>query len=117
MEDETITVIYHSECKPSMIFLELIKNLKGYKMNLIDMNENGFDTDLDVDIIPFICIGNKRSEIFKGKEAFNKIEELIIRTKKDSKGVYGTVVTFKEDIKQRNEVIDLDAASKKYKTG
>jgi hypothetical protein len=116
MEEETITVIYHEECKPSMNFLDLIKNLNGYKIILIDIVKDNFDTDLDIDIIPFMCIGNKRSEIFKGKEAFNKIEELL-RTKKDSKGVYGSVVTFKEDIKQKNEVIDLEAASKKYKTG
>ena len=112
MTEEKITVIYHRECKPSMDFLELIKNLNGYKISLLDINVDTFDTDIDIDIIPFMYIGDKKSGIFKGKEAFDKIEELI-KSKKISKGVYGAMSTFKEDIKQKNEVIDLEAAAKK----
>jgi hypothetical protein len=113
MDDKTITVIFHTNCKASVDFCSLVKKLDNYKLNFIDLRTDELQSELEVDIIPFICIDNKKTEIYKGKDAFDKIQSLIeINNKKDSRGIYGSSVTFIEDTKQKKEHIDLDAAKK-----
>ena len=114
MEDKSITIIFHPDCKVSVDFCSLVKKLDNYNLNFIDLQNDEFNSDIEVDIIPFICIDNKKTEIYKGKDAFDKIQSLIeTNNKKESRGIYGSTVTFKEDTKQKKEHIDLESAVKK----
>ena len=115
MEDKSIVVIFHSNCKASTEFCSLVKNLNNYNLNFIDLQNDELDSQIetDVDVVPFICIDNKKSEIYKGKDAFDKIRSLIeTNNRKETRGIYGSSVTFIEDAKQKREHIDLDAAKK-----
>jgi hypothetical protein len=115
MEDKSITIIFHSGCKASVDFCSLVKKLTNYTLDFIDLQTDELDSEIetDVDIVPLICIDNKKSEIYKGKNAFDKIQSLIeTNNRKETRGIYGSSVTFIEDTKQKKEHIDLDAAKK-----
>ncbi len=113
--NESITVIFHPACRASVDFCSLVKKLHNYNLNFIDLQNDELESEIetDVDVVPFICIDNKKSEIYKGKDAFDKIQSLIeTNNKKESRNLYGSAVTFIEDTKQKREHIDLDAAKK-----
>jgi hypothetical protein len=111
--NESITIIFHSGCKASVDFCSLVKKLDNYTLNFIDLQNDELQSELEVDIVPFICINNKKSEIYKGKDAFDKINSLIeTNNKKEPRGIYDSSFTFVEDTKQKKERIDLDAAKK-----
>ena len=113
MEDNSIVVIFHNGCKVSVEFCSLVKKLNNYTLNFIDLQNNELESEIEVDIVPFICIDNKKTEIYKGKDAFDKIQSLIeANKKKEPRGIYDSSFTFIEDVKPKSERIDLDAAKK-----
>ena len=115
MDDKSITVIFHPMCKASVEFCLLVKKLDNYNLNFINLEKDDIDPEIEenLTVIPVLYINNKKSEIYKGKEAFDKIHLLInANNKKESRGIYGSHVTFVEDTRQKKEHIDLDSAKK-----
>ena len=113
MNDKSITIIFHPGCKASVDFCSLVKKLDNYNLNFIDLQNDELESELEVDIVPFICIDNKKTEIYKGKDAFDKIQSLLkTNNKKEPRGIYDSSFTFIEDVKSKTERIDLDAAKK-----
>jgi len=108
----SITVIFHKDCKASTDFIVAVSKLQGYEIDYIDIKTDKFETDINIDVVPFIIIDNSESGIYKGKAAFDKLEELIkTPVKKDAINTlkYGSVNTFIEDVKDKNQKIDLDS--------
>jgi hypothetical protein len=115
MNDKSVTVIFHPNCKASVDFCSLVKKLDNYNLNFINIEKDYIDPEIEesLNVVPFLYIDDKKNEIYKGKDAFDKIQSLIeTNNKKESRGIYGSPVTFIEDTKQKREHIDLDSAKK-----
>lgn len=112
MSSLSIVVVYHPNCKPSTDFLILINKLEDVNLEYINIKEDKIETEINVDVVPLIIINNDPSKIYKGKKAFEKINELIEDkaskpVKKETGGVkYGKSVTFIEQ-SDKKEKIDL----------
>ena len=113
MSVSNITVVYHPRCSASMDFLIKTKELNDIDIQYINYLEDSFESDIDIDIVPLIIINNDMSQIFKGKEAFIKLDE-IKNNNKTSKKIksalsYGNKhVTFMPDDGKKQK-IDLEA--------
>ena len=114
MNVSNITVVYHPKCEASMNFLIKTKELTDIEIDYINFKEDSFESDIEIDIIPLIILNNDISQVFKGKRAYDKLDEI-----KENKGPkrnknslsYGNKsVTFKpEDSSEKKVKIDLDA--------
>ena len=114
MNVSNITVVYHPKCEASMNFLIKTKELTDIEIDYINFKEDSFESDIEIDIIPLIILNNDISQVFKGKRAYDKLDEI-----KENKGPkrnknslsYGNKsVTFKpEDGSEKKVKIDLDA--------
>jgi hypothetical protein len=109
-----MTVVYHPKCEASMNFLIKTKELKDIQIDYINYKEDSFDSDIEIDIIPLIILNNDVSQIYKGKKAYNKLEEIkenkAPKKNKNSLSYGNKTVTFTpEDSSQKNVKIDLDA--------
>ena len=114
MNVSNITIVYHPKCEASMNFLIKTKELTDIEIDYINFKEDSFESDIEIDIIPLIILNNDISQIFKGKMAFDKIEEIKVnKIPKKSKGSlsYGnkSVTFMPEDGSQKKVKIDLDA--------
>jgi len=110
-----LTLIFHKDCKASTDLLLMASKLQNYEIDYIDIATDKFETDIIIDVVPFIIIDNKEAGIYKGKAAFDKIQELIenpIKKQPVNSLKYGNVNTFIEDVKDRNQKIDLDSKRK-----
>jgi hypothetical protein len=112
----SLIVVYHRDCKASTDFIILASKLTTYDIEYIDIKTDKFETDIIIDVVPMIIIDNKENGIFKGKNAFSKIEELI-RTPVKKQVVnslkYDNPIEFIPEIaKGSNTKIDLDANRK-----
>jgi hypothetical protein len=111
----TVTVIFHKDCKASTDLILLASKLQGYEIEYIDIATDKFETEIIIDVVPFIIIDNSESGIFKGKLAFDKIEELItLPVKKVPVNTlkYGATNKFVEDVADKSQKIDLDVKRK-----
>jgi hypothetical protein len=111
----TLTLIFHKDCKASTDLLLMASKLQDYEIDYIDIATDKFETDIIIDVVPFIIIDNKEAGIYKGKAAFDKIQELIenpIKKPPVNSLKYGNVNTFIEDVKDKNQKIDLDSKRK-----
>ena len=105
MDSLNIAVVYHPNCKASTDFLIQISKLQDAELDKID-------TEINIDVVPLIIVNNDPSKIYKGKAAFDKLNDLIINrpvktAKKETAGVkYGKGVTFIEQ-SDKKEKIDL----------
>jgi|688.fasta_scaffold120503_2 hypothetical protein len=109
----SILVVFHKDCTASTNLVVRASKLQNYSIEYLDVKTDKFESDLDIDVVPLIIIDNK--EIFKGKAAFDKIEELSktpAKKEKTSSLKYDTVNTFIEDSGSKSEKIDLDAGRK-----
>lgn len=111
MNSLNVVVIYHPNCRASMDFLIQVSKLNDAELEYINIKEDKIETEINVDVVPFIIINNNPHQIYKGKEAFDKINELIenksVKTPKKEPGVkYGKTVTFVEQ-SDKKEKIDL----------
>tara|TARA_B100001175_G_C19308920_1_gene542007 strand:- start:216 stop:569 length:354 start_codon:yes stop_codon:yes gene_type:complete len=114
MSSLSIVVVYHPNCKPSTDFLIAVSKLTTADLEYINIKDVSIETDIDVNVVPLIIIDNDPTKIFKGKDAFDKIEELIEKAKnvnnvnKESGGIkYGRSVKFVEQSDGKKEKIDL----------
>tara|TARA_B110000444_G_C18831335_1_gene593417 strand:+ start:1276 stop:1623 length:348 start_codon:yes stop_codon:yes gene_type:complete len=107
-----IVIVYHPNCKASTDFLIQVSKLQDAELEYINIKEDKIDTEINVDVVPLIIINNDPSKIYKGKYAFDKINDLIANkpvknVKKETGGVkYGKGVTFVEQ-SDKKEKIDL----------
>tara|TARA_B100000035_G_C20995034_1_gene552069 strand:- start:690 stop:1010 length:321 start_codon:yes stop_codon:yes gene_type:complete len=70
----SITLVYHSKCQASINILPLLKEIKNYDVDYIDIHTDKIETDIKIDVVPILILNNEH--IFKGKEAFDKIKDL-----------------------------------------
>ena len=113
----SMIVVFHKECKASTDFIILVSKLQGYDIDYIDIKTDKFETDINIDVVPLLIINNKETNIYKGKDAFNKIEELIknpIKKQVLNSLKYDQGINFipEEAMGSSNSKIDLDASRK-----
>jgi hypothetical protein len=112
----SIIVVFHKDCKASTDFIVLVSKLQHYEIEYIDLKTDKFETDINIDVVPLIIIDNKESNIFKGKDAFDKIEDLIKnppRKQIANSLKYDQATNFIADTaKGSNGKIDLDSNKK-----
>lgn len=110
MNSPSIVVVYHPNCKPSTDFLIAASKLTHANLEYINIKDDSIETDIEVDIVPLMIIDNDPTKIFKGKAAFDKIEDLMDNVNnfnKDTGGIkYGKTVKFVEQ-SDKKEKIDL----------
>ena len=70
----SITVVFHKDCQASVNIISKVQELKDYKIDYIDIYNDEFESDIEIDVVPIIIVDN--SEVYKGKDAFDKIEQL-----------------------------------------
>lgn len=107
-----IVVVYHPNCKASTDFLIQVSKLQDIELEYINIKEDKIETEINIDVVPLIIVNNDPSKIYKGKAAFDKVNDLIANkpvktSKKETGGVkYGKGVTFVEQ-NDKKEKIDL----------
>jgi len=111
MDSLNVVVVYHPNCKASTDFLIHVSKLQDAELEYINIKEDKIETEISVDVVPFIIINNNPSAIFKGKAAFDKIDELITTKKPKQKETtslkFGKTVTFVETDSNKKDKIDL----------
>ena len=113
MSNPSMKVVYHPNCEASTNFIINISKLKNYNIEYINLKDD-IETSIVIDVVPLIIIDNDPSKIFKGKNAFDKLESLILEESNKppvkqptGNSVYGKTVTFKEDTGKK-ETIKLE---------
>lgn len=109
MNPVNLVVVYHPNCRPSLDLLMSASKLQNYEISYINVKDDNIETDINIDVVPMLIINNDPSKIYKGKKAFDKVEELLQTTPKQSKKNgrgYMSTVTFKEET-DKKEKIDL----------
>ena len=113
MSISNITVVYHPKCAASINFLIKTKELVDMEIDYINFKEDSFESDIEIDKVPLIILNNDTTQIFKGKAAFDKIDEIknSAGPKKSKNGLsYGQkAVTFMPEDSSAKMKIDLDA--------
>lgn len=101
--------VYHPKCNPSIELLTKTKELKDINIDYVNLEEDKIETKLNVDIIPMIIIDNSEELIYKGKDAFDKIEHMLQKSnpyKRSNTGSglrYGKGVVFVEEESSGNK--------------
>jgi len=113
MDEKNLVIVYHPLCKASTDFILKCDKLATYDKEFINLKDDKIETELNVDKVPLIIINNDQSKIFKGKQAYDKLDELILKEEKPKKNAnksmkYGTKTNFIEPPEDKKERIDLD---------
>jgi hypothetical protein len=87
MKVENLVLVYHPECKASTDLIVKTKDLTDVNVETVDISQDEIETDLKIDIVPLIILDQDPNKVFKGKEAFDKIEE--IKEASKSKNTFG----------------------------
>ena len=104
-----ITVVFHPDCPPSMRILSVLGSVPNVDIEYINYKEDEFDSQINIDKLPLIILNGSGNEIYKGKRAFEKIEELSNPKQGNKrKSMYEKKVIFVEDQDKKKERIDLD---------
>ncbi len=107
----SIVVVYHPNCKPSTDFLIKVSKLTNADVEYINIKDEKIDTEIDIDVIPLMLVNNDPNSIFKGKQAFDKVDELlqnvIAKPQKETNNKYNKSVQFIEETDNKKEKIDL----------
>ena len=114
-ESMDIVVVYHPSCKPSTKFITVVSKLSQANIEYINLKDDKIDTEINIDAIPLMIVNNDPNSVFKGKQAFEKVEELCeslqLRSKTPAKdtrrSAHSRRVEFKEDTDSKKEKIDL----------
>lgn len=102
----SITIIYHQKCQASLNILPMLKEVKNYEIDYIDLSVDKVEADINLDIVPMLIIDNK--DIFKGKQAFDKLEELKMKPiGKMGKKMYRPISIAPEDDSNKKNPVDL----------
>lgn len=113
MEEKSIVIVYHPSCKASTDFIIKCDKLKTYDKEYINLKDDKIETELNVDKVPLIIINNDQANIFKGKQAYDKLEEMILEEETPKKAAnktmkYGTKVNFIVPTDDKKERINLE---------
>ncbi len=109
MDPLNIVVVYHPNCKPSTDFLIKVSKITHADIEYINIKDDKIDSSIDIDAVPFMVINNNPSNIFKGKQAFDKVDSLLTAVPKKQKkdtNKYNNSVKFIEET-EKKEKIDL----------
>jgi len=87
MKVENLVLVYHPKCKASTDLIVKTKDLKEVNVDTVDISQDEIETDLEIDVVPLIIIDQDPNKVFKGKDAFDKIDEILETSK--SKNVFG----------------------------
>lgn len=102
----SITIIYHQKCQASLDILPMLKDVSNYEIDYIDLSVDKVEADINLDVVPMLIINNK--DIFKGKQAFDKLEELKNKpTGKIGKKMYRPISIAPEDETNKKNPVDL----------
>jgi hypothetical protein len=90
---QNFTVVYHQKCEASLEFVaKSRKFLERYNIEYIDIYSEEFETEIIIDVVPILVQG---SDVYKGKEAFDKLDNMDnisdnsnLTGKKSSKNLY-----------------------------
>lgn len=116
MKVENLVLVYHPKCKASTDLIVKTKDLKGVNVETVDISQDEIETDLKIDVVPLIILDQDPNKVFKGKDAFDKIDEIIETSKSKntfgksgSTGLkYGTSLKFvEEESSDKKQSIDL----------
>lgn len=113
MESLDIVVVYHPNCKPSCDLLPRAAKLSNNaNIEYINLKDDKIDSEIIIDTIPLVIINNDPNKVFKGRQAFEKIDSLCASfSSKPAKDIntppYTKMVQFKEDTSSKKEKIDL----------
>lgn len=91
-----LTVVYHQRCEASLEFVgKTRKFLETHDIEYIDIATEEFESAIEIDVVPILVQGNM---VFKGKEAFDRLEQLdkgdtntLSKTKKSSGSLYSNL--------------------------
>ena len=95
--------VYHPQCNASIELLTKTKELNEITIDYVNLEEDKIETKLNVDIVPMIIIDNSEELIFKGKDAFDKIEHMLQKSNPYKRSTvsgglrYGKGVVFVEE--------------------
>ena len=107
----SIVVVYHPNCKPSTDFLIKVSKLTEANIEYINIKDEKIETEINIDVIPLMIVNNDPNSIFKGKQAFDKVDELvqnvIAKPQKETNNKYNKSVQFIEETDNKKEKIDL----------
>ena len=81
MTNPSILVVYHPGCKASTDFLIKVSKLTWADLQYINIRDEEIDSKINIDVVPFMLIDNDEDKIFKGKEAYDKVDELLSQNK------------------------------------
>lgn len=102
----SITIIYHQKCQASLNILSMLKDISNYEIDYIDLSVDKVETDINIDVVPMLIIDNK--DIFRGKQAFDKLEELKKKPSgKMGKKMYRPISIAPEDDSNKKTPVDL----------
>jgi len=104
----SIIAVFHKMCPASVNIIAKLNDVPNYKIEYIDIYNDPFEADIEIDVVPIIIVNDK--DIFKGKEAFEKIEEL----KRGNMSTKGKNKIGKKEIYKSNvRIAPEDESSKK----
>lgn len=114
MAHSSMVFVYHPQCNASIELLTKTKELNEITIDYVNLEEDKIETKLNVDIVPMIIIDNSEELIYKGKDAFDKIEHMLQKSNpykrsNVSSGLrYGKGVVFVEEESKANKKKDKD---------
>jgi hypothetical protein len=111
MDSLNLVVVYHPRCKASTDFLIKVSKVVHADIEYINIDTDKIETGIKIESVPLLIVNNDPSNIFTGKSAFDKVDDLIntAPVKKESKGngiKYAKTVNFVEQ-SDKKEKIDL----------
>lgn len=77
MAHSSMVFVYHPQCNASIELLTKTKELKDITIDYVNLQEDKIETKLNVDIVPMLIIDNSEDLIYKGKDAFDKIDHMM----------------------------------------
>tara|TARA_Y100001958_G_scaffold99897_1_gene69204 strand:+ start:2170 stop:2538 length:369 start_codon:yes stop_codon:yes gene_type:complete len=87
MKVENLVLLYHPNCKASTDLIVKTKDLKEVNVDTVDISQDEIETDLEIDVVPLIIVDQDPNKVFKGKDAFDKIDQILETSK--SKNAFG----------------------------
>lgn len=105
MSITSLTVIYHSKCAASMELLTKIKPLQEkFQVNIIDYEEvDSSKTNINVEKVPVLVIND--SDVLVGKNAFDKVDEIINFKPKKKGAMYQNLFIAPPDTGEKKKVV------------
>lgn len=100
----SLVIVYHKDCEPSLELLKNVKELENFDIETIDIATEQCETEIKIDVVPILVVNNV--DIFRGKDAFDKVNELIkTSNEKPKHGIMNRKSSVKRPLYSRNIVL------------